>query len=81
MLIFTTLAKIYSTKYFCNRKVARLGEFFFRENFQLYSIITLRITTLPFLLGGGDNPDQSTPRRQFAWKIGNDIHTVACGSP
>ena len=23
---------------------------------------------------------QSTPRRRFAWKIGNNIHTVACGS-
>ena len=23
---------------------------------------------------------QSTPRCRFAWKIGNDIQTVACGS-
>ena len=31
MLIFTTLAKIYSTEYFCNRKVAGLGEYFQRK--------------------------------------------------
>ena len=28
MAIFTALAKIYSTKYFCNTKVAGLGEIF-----------------------------------------------------
>ena len=38
---FTTLAKIYSTKYFCNTKVAGLGEILSSENFWLYSIFFL----------------------------------------
>ena len=33
MVTFTTLVKIYSTKYFCNTKVAGLGEIFVKRKF------------------------------------------------
>ena len=35
-LIITSLANIYSIEYFCNAKVAGLGEIFIKRNFQLY---------------------------------------------
>ena len=39
MATFTVLAKIYSTKYFCNTKVSGLGKILSSENFHLYSIV------------------------------------------
>ena len=33
MATFTALAKIYSTEYFCNTKVARLSEIFVQQKF------------------------------------------------
>ena len=33
MATFTTLAKIYSTEYFCNTKVAGLGKIFIKRKF------------------------------------------------
>ena len=41
MTTFTALAKIYSTKYFCDTKVAGLGEILSSENLRLYSIYIL----------------------------------------
>ena len=35
MATFTTLAKIYCTEYFCNTKVAGLGEIFVKQNFHV----------------------------------------------
>ena len=46
MATFTALAKIYSTKYFCNTKVAGLGEIFVQQNFVVYSIM-LKTNTTP----------------------------------
>ena len=37
MATFTALVKIYSTKYFCNTKVAGLGEIFVKRNFSEHS--------------------------------------------
>ena len=47
MATFTTLAKIYSTEYFCNTKVAGLGKIFCpcSENFRLYGMHTCNIRT------------------------------------
>ena len=36
IVTFTALAKNYSTKYFCNTKVAGLGEIFVKRNFHVY---------------------------------------------
>ena len=39
MATFTALAKIYSTKHFCNTRYLGLAKFLSSENFQLYGII------------------------------------------
>ena len=39
MATFTALVKKISTKYFCNAKVAGLGELFVKQKFRLYSTI------------------------------------------
>ena len=38
MATFTALAKIYSSEYFCNARVAGIGESLSSENFRLYGI-------------------------------------------
>ena len=38
-MIFTALAKIYSTEYFCNTKVAGLGEIFAQEKFSAIATV------------------------------------------
>ena len=44
MVILTTWAKIYSTEFFCNAKVARLGKLFLsRENFWLYGMSLVHV--------------------------------------
>ena len=44
MAIFTTLAKIYSTEYFFNTKVAGLGEIFVQQKFShTYRVLYLRV--------------------------------------
>ena len=52
MATFTALVKIYSTEYFCNTKVARLGEIFVKENFHVYGKykIQLLISKATYLL-------------------------------
>ena len=55
MVTFTALAKIYSTEYFCNTKVAGLGEVFVQRNFLLYDMY-MYINPLPLgrvCVGGG----------------------------
>ena len=39
MATFIALAKIFSTNFICNTKVARLGETLSNENFHIYGII------------------------------------------
>ena len=39
MATFTALAKIYSTEYFCNTKVAGLGETFVQQKFFGYTVV------------------------------------------
>ena len=46
MVTFTALAKIYSTKYFCNTKVSGVGKILSSENFHVYGIQNYRIFAL-----------------------------------
>ena len=44
MVTLTALAKIYSTEYICNTKVAGLGEILSSENFVVYGITEMTVT-------------------------------------
>jgi hypothetical protein len=48
MVIFTALAKLYSTECFCNTKVARLGKILVQQNFFTYTVYTCRSTCTCF---------------------------------
>ena len=52
MATFTTLAKIYSIKYFCNTKVSGLGEIFVKRKFSCILYNKTHYTVAKLLLGG-----------------------------
>ena len=49
MATFTTLAKIYSTKYFCNTKVSELGEIFIKRKLSHIRYLQDMINTLSYI--------------------------------